>query len=228
MQQNLSSRYIRAEYVSKMGDNLGCLCHDLREELDWLRQKWNEFRELFEKGEERIVVLNKTASNFFYFLGKLLFEDAILHLCRLTDPPRMNKHSNLTIMKLAETINDPELSAKVKAASERAKKRCGFARKWRDKRLAHADLWTSRNKEASPLPKVVSKDIEDALTVIDHVVWSIEHYYGLPPSLVAHDPWGARSLVHCLDRAVEAHEKDAQRWQRLAQGKGMPSTGDDL
>jgi hypothetical protein len=228
MQQDLSSQDIRAEYVSKMGDDVGCLCHDLREELDWLRQKRNEFRELFEKGDEQIVVLNKTASNFFYFLNKLLFEDAILHLCRLTDPPRMKKHSNLTIMKLAETINDSELRAKVKASSERAKRKCEFARKWRDKYLAHADLWTCRNIGASPLPKMVSRDIDDALSVIDHVLWSVEQYYGLPPSIVSHDPWGASSLVHCLGRAIQAHEEDVQRWHKLAQGEGLPPTRNDL
>jgi hypothetical protein len=184
-------------------------------------QKWNEHKELFEKGEARIEVLNKSASNFFYFLNKLLFEDAMLHLCRLTDPPQTKGHSNLTIMRLAEAIGHPELSANVRSASEQARDRCEFARKWRDKYLAHADLWTFQNKGASPLPEVLSRDIEEALSAADQALWSVEQYYGLPPTIVSHDPWGASSLVHCLGRAAQAQEEeDRQRWHKLAQGDG--------
>ena len=59
-----------------MGPELGSLYHELEEEVDWLQQKWNEFRELFAKGAERIELLNtefpysrrssQTAAPLFY------------------------------------------------------------------------------------------------------------------------------------------------------------------
>jgi hypothetical protein len=83
----LPTEKLLAEYVQAMGADLGTLCHELRNEVEWLQFKWSEFQELFEKGAQRIDLLNTVASKFFYFLHKLLFEDAMLHLCRLTDPP---------------------------------------------------------------------------------------------------------------------------------------------
>jgi hypothetical protein len=68
----------REEYVRLRGTDLGGLFHELKLKEEWLRDKWAVFAELFEKGSERIDLLNRTASNFFYFLGKLLYEDAML------------------------------------------------------------------------------------------------------------------------------------------------------
>src|ERR1700758_1844292 len=76
----------RIEYIRLMGPDLGFLCFDLREEADWLQQKWDGFRELFGSGPDRIDLLNIVASNFFFTLHRFMFEDAMLHLCRLTDP----------------------------------------------------------------------------------------------------------------------------------------------
>ena len=48
-----------------MGPDLGQLCHELRDDFDWLRRKWSIFQELFDKDRERVELLNKVASNFF-------------------------------------------------------------------------------------------------------------------------------------------------------------------
>src|ERR1700722_171104 len=80
------------EYIALMGQALGPLCYELREDIDWLQNKWAEFRELFGNGAERIDLLNTVACNFFGFLHKMMFEDAMLHLCRLTDPAETRIH----------------------------------------------------------------------------------------------------------------------------------------
>jgi AbiU2 len=219
MEQTPTDEELRSEYVRAMGLDLGRLCHELGDDLDWLRHKWGEFQQLFEKGQERIDLLNKVASNFFYFLNKLLFEDAMLHLCRLTDPPETMGHTNLTLMRLAESIPDKDFGAQIGKDVEEARKKCEFARKWRDKRLAHTDLTTLRNAHASPLPSVTNKNIEDAMEFMRALVDSVELHYGLRPPLSSSDPWGARSLVHCLEKAIRAREAENQRWRELAEGE---------
>ena len=75
-----------------MEPGLTQLYDELLDDFDWLRRKWSEFQELYGKGQERIDVLNAAASNFFYLLQQVFFENAMLHLSRLTDRPRMAGH----------------------------------------------------------------------------------------------------------------------------------------
>ncbi len=91
----MTDEELGAEYVRVMGSDLGQLCGELRDDVDWLRRKWSNFQELFGKGQERIDLLNRAASNFFYFLHRLFFEDAMLHLCRLSDPPKTTPYLRL-------------------------------------------------------------------------------------------------------------------------------------
>ena len=219
----MTNEELRAEYVRVMGSELGPLCHELVGELDLLRQKWGEFQVLFEKGPERIELLKEVASQFFGFMHNLLYEDAIMHICRLTDPPATMGHKNLTLMRLAESIPDPVLNAQVQNDAEEVRKKCEFARKLRDKRLAHTDLESLRNPSLSPLPNVTSKNIEEALRSMRALLYSVEQHYGLPPSLSFPDPWGATSLVHYLEVAVRAKENERQHWRELAGGKSGTS-----
>src|SRR5882762_5102435 len=122
-----------------MGQELGELYHELEVNISWLQHKWNECHELFDRGPERIELLNAIASNFFYFLQKLLFEDALMHVCRLTDPPKSAGHETLTVMRLADSVHEPLLKASVHNHAAQAKTACAFAREWRDHRLAHTD-----------------------------------------------------------------------------------------
>lgn len=207
MQGDITIEQIRAEYVDRMGRELGSLCCDLRDDVDWLRHKWGEFLELFGKGPERIELLNKVASNFFYILNQLLFEDAMLHLRRLTDPPVSRSQENLTLLSLAELIADQQFSAQVRKEAEEVKEKCKFARMWCNKRLAHADLMTLRDKCAPPLPAVTSQDIDSALGSIHALLNTVEQHYGVALCALGHDPFAAKSLVRFLEKAIQAEER---------------------
>jgi hypothetical protein len=199
---------VRNEYVRLMGADLGRLFHELTTEEDWLRDKWAVFQELFEHGQERIDLLNRAASNFFWSLHKLLFEDAMLHLSRLTDPPESNgKKTNLTVLSLPTSISDPKLKDSVEKAIKGLIKSCEFARDMRNRRLAHADLSTARNEHPHSLPAVKSEDIARALQCLRTVLLLIEKYYRIPPALTLRDPWGACALVHCLQIADRAKDE---------------------
>ncbi len=206
-----------------MGSDLGPLCCELRDDFDWLRRKWSNFQELFGKGQERIDLLNMVASNFFYFLHRLFFEDAMLHLCRLTDPPRMRDRETLTVMALTDTVPDPALKASVEAKTKEVREDCEFARKWRNRRLAHTDLGTLREGHALALPSVDSAKIETALKSIDDLLTLVEDHYGLPHILLASDPWGAKPLIHHLERAKGAIDDEQQRWREAAKGTATSS-----
>ena len=183
MNPSLTDVERRAEYVRTMGPDLGLLYHELEEEVDWLQQKWNDFRELFANGPERIEVLNTVAPNFFCMLHKLMFEDAMLHLCRLTDSPqtkvrvgkRVETRHNLTVMALADLISDAALKNRVITQAVQVKTNCEFAREPRNRRLAHADLESFRTGANGS--KILSKHVEGALKSMHEVLCSISQHY---------------------------------------------------
>jgi hypothetical protein len=204
----------RAEYMRVMGPELGRLCHELQLDLWWLEHKWREYQELYARGQERIDLLNSVASNFFYFLNKLFFEDALLHLCRLTDPPRSCGRNTLSVMRLAEEVTDPALKSAVQTRADIAKNRCDFARDWRNQKLAHTDLESLRIGQAVVLPKVDATDIEDAMKTIDAVLTFLEAHHGIPHSISIRDPWGAKSLIGYLSHGKKLREQELDGWRR--------------
>ena len=193
---------VKAECIRVMGPDLGLLYFELQEDSDWLRHKWKEFQELFGGGPERIELLNTVASNFFYFLMKLLYEDTMLHLSRLTDPPKSAGKETLTVMRLAELIHDPGFKVSVQDQAAQTKKCCEFARQWRNERLAHTDLLSLRKGMASTLPKVSSKQIDDAVKSIRDLLNCVGKQYSLPQFGLLSDPWGAKALVYYLEKAA--------------------------
>lgn len=198
---------MHAEYVKVMGADLGQWYYEVEQEVDWLQLKWSVFRDLFDRGPERLEMLNTVAPNFFHIVHRFLFEDAMLHLCRLTDPPKTGRYENLTMMRLSERVSDVILKASVMAGADHVQKECEFARRWRDKRLAHTDLKVFR-AGSTGLPAVKNKNIEDALSSIRKLLNLIRDHYGLPPSaFLATDPWGASALIHCLEQGIKAAEK---------------------
>jgi hypothetical protein len=219
-QKAMTDKELESEYVRAMGSDLGQLCGELRDDVDWLRRKWSNFKELFGKGQERIDLLNKVASNFFYSLHRLLFEDAMLHLCRLSDAPktrlRTGDRENLSVLALTDIISNPALKASVQTTTQQVRKSCECARKWRNQRLAHTDLISRRKGYAFTLPPVTASDIESALKSISDLLTLVEDHYGIPRSVLGSDPWGAKSLLHHLEEADKAIEKKHEQWRKLA------------
>jgi hypothetical protein len=160
-------------------------------------------------------VLNTVASNFFYLLEQLLFQDAMLHLCRLTDPAQTRVKGSpaetLTVHRLADVISDPTLKAAVASAADQARGKCEFARQWRDKWLAHTDLAVNQRGWASALPSVTAKHIEDAIDSLSTTLNLIEGYYSHPPVVRIKDPFEAKSLLHYLEEGLRATEDKNRR-----------------
>jgi len=200
---------LQAEYVQVMGKDLGELCYDLRDDWDWLKEKWDEFRLLFLSGEERITLLNTVASNFFYLLQKMMYEDAMLHLCRLTDSKETSKQANVTVLRLHELIADPTLKSSVQAAAEKARQDCTFARILRNKRLAHKGA-------VAPLTGATSAEVETAMKSINSVLRLVEAHYKLPDAIILGDSFGAKKLLHYLQKGLDAQERSDGRVPKVS------------
>lgn len=199
---------MRAEYIRVMGGNLGQWYYELEQDLDWLHRKWSIFQGLFDKGLDRREMLYSVAPNFFHPLHSFLFEDAMLHLCRLTDPPRTGRYENRTMMSLSEQTSDVTLKASLNTAADQVQKDCEFARSWRDKRLAHTDLQVSRSGNAG-LPVSESRNIEKAICAMRGLLKLVREHYGIALGYsLSSDPFGAEALVRCLEDGIRVAEKE--------------------
>jgi hypothetical protein len=205
----------RAEYIRRMGPELGLVCHELQDDSGSLIYRWSELQELFRGGPERFDLLNSVASNFFHLVSQVMYEDAILHLCRLTDRPEVFGNEILTVKRLPKLISDPTLKIAVHTKVDDAWARCEFARRWRHEKLAHTNLETFRLGVAAPLPAVTAEHISDAIKAIRDILTSIGDHFGLPHNIWTTSPWGSRALVACLEHDRKLRDQEHAEWQKL-------------
>src|SRR5665811_1662354 len=101
----------KQHHIDVMGEDLGSLYHALWNELAWLYSKWGEYVELFGTEPSRIGLINSAAGRFFRMVQDSFWEDSLLHIARLTDPPRTAEKENLTAvsythLRAHETVLD--------------------------------------------------------------------------------------------------------------------------
>lgn len=67
-----------------------------------LRYAWSNFRLMFASEKKSVDVLNATAPGFFAMVQRLLVDDVILRIARLTDPPANRSQENATLKRLLQ------------------------------------------------------------------------------------------------------------------------------
>lgn len=221
MNRYKSADDIKREHLQGFGPTLGPLYHALYNEVTWLHAKWLEYRKLYGKSEKRIDLLNETAAFFFRVIQDVLWDDILLHIARLTDPPTQGKYENLTLLRLPDAVEDGALATEFRGLVKTGLDRSQFARKWRDKHLAHIDLSHAIDVKATTLPGVSRQDVEDVLASFRQIMNRFHSIY-LQGEVVfdhflVHDD--AETLLHHL--AVAVRFEDRKR-DRLRQGKPLP------
>ncbi len=206
MSRNKSAKEVEKEHVDVMGPSLGPVYHALYNEVVWLHAKWLEYRKLFAHSPERINLLNDSSGFFFRVIQDVLWEDIILHIARLTDPPQSTGKKNLTLLKLPECIVDSGIVKNIESKIDTVRKNAAFARDWRNRRLAHRDLALALKSGSKQLQGVSRKNVESALHSIDQVLNYLHtHYFD---GEVAFDQFialgDAEALVYQLEIAMQA------------------------
>ena len=227
MSRYQTAEQVEDEYLRLMGPDLGQLHYELYQELAWLHIKWQQFRDLFGKDPARIELLNSIAPLFFYYLQQTLYDDVLLHLARLTDPPRSFGRENLTVRRLPELIAHPALSDEVATLLDQLSEKCDFARQLRNRRLAHADLLTARRQNAVPLPPESRQSVEEALDAFRTLLNRLEVHFcesELGYAIGAEtEPGGAEEMVYYLEPSLKTCEEQMERWTRSAGDSSPPS-----
>ena len=196
MARERSPEEVEQEYVSVMGAPLGRLFYALSNEVTWLHEYWNEYRALYGTNERRIDLLNEAAGLFFRLAQDALWEQTLLYLCRLTDPPDSCGKANLTIRRiplLAATDISTELESLVDAAVDNT----AFARDWRNRRIAHSDLRLALGEGASPLLAASRLKVQQAIDSIRVVLQRMSEHY-MKSTLLFEPLLGGPGNAECL------------------------------
>jgi hypothetical protein len=218
-----TSEEMKISNMAKMGDALGEIYSALWQEVAVLHFDWHEYSELFGSKPERIVLLNEVAPHFFRLIQDRLWETTLLHLARLTDPPKSpgNDKTNLSIKGLPDLITDGKLKEQVSKLVDEAVKSTEFARDWRNRLIGHRDLKLALQQATTPLADASREDVKNALKAIAAVLNALAaHYFGSYTAFDFGGPLGgAMSLLYVLGMGSRAR---AARGERLSAGKQTP------
>ena len=201
-------------WIELMGEPLGTLFHALWQKVVWLHMEWQEYVELFGRKPSRVDLLNRTAPLFFRTVRDILWHDILMHIARLTDPPRSAGKPNLTIQRLPRLVEDQALDSLVAEVMEAAE----FCRDWRNRRIAHRDLGLALSEDVRPLAVASREKVKEVLAAIGRVLnWVEQRYTGGVThfSPVVAPLGGAETLLRVLYDGLKARE---QREQRIRQG----------
>ena len=166
-------------------------------------------------------LLNEAAPAFTRIVQDSLWEGVILHIARLTDPPKSVGKRNLSIRALEEAVTDSEVKEKVSEAVAEALAASEFCRDWRNRHLAHRDLNLALKLGAKPLKAASRQKVTEALASLSNVLNVVSLKYVESTTLfdidlrVGRSPGGAMSLLYFIDMGVEA---EGRRRERLKNG----------
>jgi hypothetical protein len=191
-------------YKTAMGDRLGTIYYAIYCEVVFLYARWGQYRDLFAAGKETIDLLNRHGPFLFKVLQDSLWEQTLLHVARLTDPPRSRDNENLSIDQLVELIQDEPLKKEANRLALICKEKAKFAREHRNKRIAHRDLGHALKEAPEPLSGVSRAHVEEMLTSLVDLLNLLERHYKNSTSMFKpFGPGGARSLILDLKRLEE-------------------------
>jgi len=212
----MTAEEARNEYIAIMGEDLGRVFHALWQEVAWLQTKWGEYVCLFGTKPSRIDIMNRAAPLFFRIVQDSLWEETILYIARLTDPPRTAGRDNLTIQRLPELIDEPELKTGVSELIESSREATEFCRDWRNRRIAHRDLDLAIESGIKPLEPASREMVKGALVSIADVLNAVTRHY--QDSEIAFDHIavrsGGESLLYVIDDGLRAAEERTERIKR--------------
>lgn len=211
----------KAHYIEKMGEALGSVYYCLWQELVWLFSKWNEYKTLYGTKPSRIELLNNAAPHFFRVVQDSLWEDTILHIARLTDPPKSMGKGNLSVQQFPGLVSDPKLSAELERLLDLAKQASEFCRDWRNRRLAHRDLDLALGDTAVALKSGSREKVDKALAALVDVLDVVSTHYLDSSTMfdMGANNGGGESLLRTIYDGLKAEES---RRDRLREDKILP------
>ncbi len=131
------------------------------------------FSQLF-GNPETVDVLRRPAPIVFRHIQRTMVHSIILALRRLVDPPRSGGHDNVSLLSLAEDVEDDESRNVLTNAHDELTDVTHHLKQWRDRKLAHNDL-TFLTNEKYALQAVRNDELARAAEIVADC---LNYFYG--------------------------------------------------
>ncbi|MEX1179443.1 MAG: hypothetical protein WEB63_01330 [Cucumibacter sp.] len=194
-----------------LGADYGTAFHHCQQELWRVSSGWDLYETLFST-EERVGLLNKAGGSFWNELQRIMFENTLLGVCRLTDAAGTHSKRNLSVASLLSLDRFPHnrrLTQRVRKAQQQAE----FARSWRDKRIAHNDF-DQITEQADQLKMATRSRVGNAIVAIHNVLAWVEARYLAGPSTLGEIADGsAMEMLFTLADGVECNKRRRAEWR---------------
>lgn len=188
-----------------MADEYKELLSAIEKEFTQLRYRWELFRQLFDSGQEKVDLLNKSGSNVFQLLQKLIIDDTMMTLCRLSDRASSMGYENASIRNLCEKtkgILPEETNKEIETKLLELNEHMTNILTLRNKALSHTDFTHALNTEL--LPRPTYDELERSIDVVKNILNAItEKLSGYRISYVPLMPIGydGNKLLNVLAKA---------------------------
>jgi hypothetical protein len=137
--------------------------------IQQLFARWKVYNQLFNSGNKNIAPLNQSGSYVFFTLQRLLLDDAILALSRLTDESTNARQSNASLKYLVKNATlMPENASKAKALLLELEQHVANVRVHRNKAVGHADLEHAVGFKV--LPDISYTELESAMSTMQELM----------------------------------------------------------
>jgi len=184
----------------------------IEREFTQLGYRWAMFRQLFDSGQDNIDLLNKSGSNVFQLLQKLIIDDVMMSLCRLTDPPKSMGYENASLRNLVGKLGGKlplESKKKIDAKFIELGEHLGKVMVLRNKALSHTDLTHALNTELLPRPTYDELEgaIDTATSILNEITGKVFDYSS---DYIPHIPFGhdGNKLLSVLAKAHGHQQSD--------------------
>src|ERR1043165_723967 len=151
----------------------------LYNEVCWLGYHWLIYCQLY-TNEPNVKLLNESAPSFFRICQDIFADYILLTISRLTDRHQTYSKDNLSFAQLAFRVDEtsyPALKKRLDKHLTKLTKTCEFARKARNKRIAHNDLETKLKVNNSLMTVRIKNKIDKTLDSFHKILNEIERYF---------------------------------------------------
>lgn len=230
MPKHIMKQYDETHQVmtTKMGDEFGSLFYYLYNETVWLTIKWLEYNELYGTKPSRIDLMNQAAPQIFFIIEKTLWNDILLGISRITDPPETYKKRNITFQAITKHIEDAELKNSIEIDIKGIIEKTQFCRDWRNRSIAHFDYDLNINEQkAEPLAPANRKLISEVMKMLQDVINRLNFHY-LRKTVVFDHISGYQGAVSLLVNIENGLRFRDLKFERKLKGEWKPDIFESL
>ncbi len=173
-------------------------------EVTQLSFRWKIYCQLFDSGALNLAILNDSGSEVFALLQRLILDDVMSSLSRLTDSGRDRKNENASIRNVVEKART-RLSAttvvEIDALIQELDKHVMNTRTYRHKALAHNDLEHALG--IATLPTVTYDELKNGMKTLQEIINKLQlelHDLTIDYDVIIQGGTGGDSLLEILKR----------------------------